>query len=128
MHARRALHVAAHHLTLDHEDHVVAVVTVLVDHHARIPAGVEAQAVRRELEPLLEDRGSALADLEPGLATDALAHWLLSELEAERSPWEPLRDLCADEDQTLYSRLIDEQRTNQGLHNDDTTLLQVEVD
>ena len=68
---------------------------------------------------------------EPGdvfyLATDAMAQWLLAELEAGRPPWEPLRDLCADDDTTLYGRLIDELRTNHGLHNDDTTLLQVEV-
>ena len=69
---------------------------------------------------------------EPGdifyLATDAMAQWLLAELEAGRPPWESLRDLCADDDTTLYARLIDELRTNHGLHNDDTTLLQVEVD
>ncbi len=69
---------------------------------------------------------------EPGdifyLATDAMAQWLLAELEAGRPPWEYLRDLCADEDATLYPRLIDELRTSHGLHNDDTTLLQVEVD
>ena len=71
-------------------------------------------------------------DWEPGdvfyLATDAMAQWLLSEMEAGRPPWGPLRDLCADEDETLYSRLVGELRANQGLHNDDTTLLQVEVD
>ncbi len=69
---------------------------------------------------------------EPGdifyLATDAIAQWLLAELEAGRPPWESLRDLCADDDTTLYGRRIDELRTNHGLHNDDTTLLQVEVD
>ncbi len=69
---------------------------------------------------------------EPGdvfyLVTDAMAQWLLSELEAQRPPWEPLRDLCADDDETLYSRLVAELRANHGLHNDDTTLLQVEVD
>ncbi len=71
-------------------------------------------------------------DWEPGdtfyLATDAIAQWLLSELEAGRPPWASLRDLCADDDTTLYGRLIDELRSSQGLHNDDTTLLQVEVD
>ena len=71
-------------------------------------------------------------DWEPGdtfyLATDALAQWLLSELESGRPPWPYLRDLCADEDATLYPRLIEELRSSQGLHNDDTTLLQVEVD
>ena len=71
-------------------------------------------------------------DWEPGdifyLATDAIAQWLLAELEAGRPPWESLRDLCADDDTTLYGRLIAELRSNQGLHNDDTTILQVEVD
>ena len=71
-------------------------------------------------------------DWEPGdtfyLATDAMAQWLLSEVEAARPPWASLRDLCADDDTTLYGRLIDELRSTQGLHNDDTTLLQVEVD
>ena len=49
-------------------------------------------------------------------------------MEAGRPPWASLRDLRADDDTTLYGRLIDELRSNQGLHNDDTTLLQVEVD
>lgn len=69
---------------------------------------------------------------EPGdvfyLVTDALAAWLLAEHEAGRPPWESLRDLCADDDRTLYERLVDELRTSHGLHNDDTTLFQVEVD
>ena len=71
-------------------------------------------------------------DWEPGdifyLATDAIAQWLLAELEAGRPPWESLRDLCADDATTLYGRLIEELRSNQGLQNDDTTILQVEVD
>ncbi len=100
----------------------------LFDNSPFLIATRATEPIRRGAENVSLMKG----DWEPGdvfyLATDAIAQWLLSELEAGRPPWESLRDLCADDDTTLYARLIDELRTSQGLHNDDTTLLQVEVD
>ncbi len=100
----------------------------LFDNSPFLIASKAKEPIRRSAENVSLMNG----DWEPGdtfyLATDAMAQWLLAELEAGRPPWEYLRDLCADEDATLYPRLIDELRTSHGLHNDDTTLLQVEVD
>jgi len=100
----------------------------LFDNSPFLIASKAKEPIRRGAENVSLMNG----DWEPGdtfyLATDAMAQWLLAELEAGRPPWASLRDLCADDDETLYGRLIDELRSNQGLHNDDTTLLQVEVD
>ena len=57
------------------------------------------------------------------LATDALAQWLLARHEAQRPAWALLR---AVGDYT-FPRLVDQLRTDKVLHNDDTTLLRVEV-
>ncbi len=67
---------------------------------------------------------------EPGdtfhLATDALAQWLLSKHEAQKPPWSALRDLDTD-DPGCFASFIDELRSGDDLHNDDTTLVRVEV-
>jgi hypothetical protein len=61
------------------------------------------------------------------LATDAMSQWLLYRLENDMPPWEMLRDLGAD-DTRPFDELIAEMRSEHDLHNDDTTLLRVEVD
>jgi serine/threonine protein phosphatase PrpC len=61
------------------------------------------------------------------LATDALAQWLLAEQEGGRPPWAMLRDLIAGDDPSAFARLVEDRRAEGALHNDDTTLLQVEV-
>jgi hypothetical protein len=60
------------------------------------------------------------------LATDAMSQWLLLRLEAEMPPWDMLRDLGAD-DTRPFDDLVDEMRSEHDLHNDDTTLMRVEV-
>ncbi len=60
------------------------------------------------------------------LATDALSQWLLLRHEASMSPWEMLRELGA-KDTRDFDELIQEMRADHDLHNDDTTLLRVEV-
>ncbi len=60
------------------------------------------------------------------LATDAMAQWLLLRQEADMPPWDMLRDLGAD-DTRPFDDLVDEMRSEHDLHNDDTTLLRVEV-
>jgi hypothetical protein len=61
------------------------------------------------------------------LATDALAQWLLAIQEAGRPPWVKLGELCAAGDTPTFVRLVEELRALGDLHNDDTTLLRVEV-
>ena len=60
------------------------------------------------------------------LATDALAQWLLLRHESDMPAWEMLRELGA-KDTRDFDDLICEMRADHDLHNDDTTLLRVEV-
>ncbi len=68
------------------------------------------------------------------LLTDALAQWTLAEHEAGRSPWEMFRGLRHaddpvgnDEGHRCFQAVVAELREKGELHNDDTTLLRVEV-
>ena len=61
------------------------------------------------------------------LVTDALAQWLLAIQEAGRPPCTNLGELCLENDAETFLRLVDELRGLGDLHNDDTTLLRVEV-
>ena len=66
------------------------------------------------------------------LLTDALAEWTLAKHEAGRPPWSLFRSLGEDGDssgagQRSFEALVANLRENGGLHNDDTTLLRVEV-
>ena len=61
------------------------------------------------------------------LVSDALAQWLLLRQEVGHPPWEMLRELGAP-DTIPFDELVLEMRSSHGLHNDDTTVLRVEVD
>jgi len=68
------------------------------------------------------------------LLTDAFAQWTLAEHEAGRSPWEMFRGLRHADDpgggdagSRCFQTVVAELRETGGLHNDDTTLLRVEV-
>lgn len=68
------------------------------------------------------------------LATDALSQWALAENEAGRHPWPMFRSLSQTADHChggregpSFEELVAELREHGGLHNDDTTLLRVEV-
>ena len=68
------------------------------------------------------------------LLTDAFAQWTLAEHEAGRSPWEMFRCLRHADDpggggagSRCFQTVVAELRETGGLHNDDTTLLRVEV-
>jgi hypothetical protein len=66
------------------------------------------------------------------LLTDALAEWTLAEHEAGRPPWPLFRSLGQDDDsgaegQRSFETLVANLRENGGLHNDDATLLRIEV-
>jgi hypothetical protein len=68
------------------------------------------------------------------LLTDALAQWTLSKHEAGQPAWSLFRNLGQDDDQgssgqgqQCFKNLVANLREDGGLHNDDTTLLHVEV-
>ncbi len=68
------------------------------------------------------------------LPTDALAQWMLAEHEAGRPPWPLFRSLRHADDHCgngaeprSFEIVVADLRENSGLHNDDTTLLRVEV-
>jgi hypothetical protein len=59
------------------------------------------------------------------LATDALAHWFLSEKAGEWRPWEVLRMI--ERDELPFREFVDLRRGDGSLRNDDTTLLSMRV-
>ncbi len=67
------------------------------------------------------------------LATDALAQWALAEHEAGRHPWPLFRGLNPTANNgggpgiRSFEQVVAELRENDEVHNDDTTLLRVEV-
>ena len=61
------------------------------------------------------------------LATDALAQWILAEHEAGRPPWKLLCDLGSESERLAFPDWIAELREGDLIHNDDTTLVRVEV-
>ena len=61
------------------------------------------------------------------LATDALSQWLLSELENGRPPWKLLCELGTESEAQPFESLVTGLREEKVLHNDDTTLLRLEV-
>ncbi|MHC4077628.1 MAG: PP2C family serine/threonine-protein phosphatase [Planctomycetota bacterium] len=61
------------------------------------------------------------------LASDALAQWVLAEEEAGRPPWKTLCELGTKAQVQPFDSLVDGLRSANQLHNDDTTLLRLEV-
>lgn len=68
------------------------------------------------------------------LPTDALSQWMLGEHEAGRPPWPLFHGLSDADDhggrssrRRSFEAVVEELREDGGLHNDDTTLLRVEV-
>jgi hypothetical protein len=72
----------------------------------------------------LKDIQSASGGVKPGdrffLATDALAKWFLSRLEAGEKPWETLLE---QQTEAQFAALVEQLRKTQNLRNDDTTLV-----
>jgi hypothetical protein len=66
------------------------------------------------------------------LLTDALAEWALGKHEAGKAPWDLFRSMgedgkSSDEGKASFETFVANLREKDGLHNDDTTLLRVEV-
>jgi hypothetical protein len=60
------------------------------------------------------------------LATDALACWIMAEMEARRAPWAALASVGNNGQTPPFEQWVEELR-GRGMKNDDTTLLRVEV-
>lgn len=100
---------------------------ISVDEFGLSPEGVSTRpaALPQMLDGLVFARG----ELAPGdllfLATDALAHWMLGELDRDHAAlWALLGDL--DHDAT-FTTLVRDQRARGRLRNDDVTLLRVQL-
>lgn len=69
-------------------------------------------------------------DWQPGdsfyLATDALAAWFLRTSNAGGRPWDPLRDLGTDTGMN-FATWVDRYRDLGEMHNDDTTLVRIDM-
>lgn len=61
------------------------------------------------------------------LATDALAHWLLSVSEIGQPPWSILRDLNTYDQYFSFEGLINELRNQHLIKNDDVTLVRIDM-
>jgi hypothetical protein len=61
------------------------------------------------------------------LMTDALAQWFLTEVEAERKPWEALRNVELTAGDQAFTELIDGLRRDRTLRNDDVTLGRITI-
>jgi hypothetical protein len=86
--------------------------------------GADVTVLRRHIKTEAKDweRGDSFY-----LATDALAAWFLRTNEMDGRPWEPLRDLDTDGADVTFAEWVDEQRDLGLMHNDDTTLIRIDM-
>jgi hypothetical protein len=61
------------------------------------------------------------------LATDAIAAWFLRANEIGGRPWEALRDMDTVDAELDFAGWVDERRDLGEMHNDDTTLVRIEM-
>jgi hypothetical protein len=93
---------------------------------ALVGSRMSPEEVRQRQSLWLDGRG------QPGdrlwIMTDALAKWCLAEHEAQRNPWGELELLLTlPEGSDRFASWIEGLRDARGLHNDDVTLLAVEL-
>jgi len=108
--------------------------------HASFP--IEDGAAFSYQPPLLASRGAEDAvlrrhihlrtnDWERGdsfyIATDALAAWFLRTIQVGGRPWEPLRDLDTSDAELTFEEWVDVQRDLGEMHDDDTTLVRIDM-
>ncbi len=60
-------------------------------------------------------------------ATDALAAWFLRSVHAGERPWEILRDLGTDAGPPSFAEWVVERRAAGAMHNDDVTLVRIDI-
>jgi serine/threonine protein phosphatase PrpC len=62
------------------------------------------------------------------LTSDALAQWCLAETESGRPPWQELADFLAPTNSDeQFAAWVDQLRATRGLHNDDVTLMAIDL-
>ncbi len=61
------------------------------------------------------------------LMTDALACWFLQEYEGGNIPWKIPRDLSIDKGQEEFKEWICQLRENKIIHNDDVTMVRIDI-
>jgi hypothetical protein len=86
--------------------------------------GAEDAVLRRHIHLKANDweRGDSFY-----IATDALAAWFLRTLEIGGRPWEPLRDLGTRDAELSFKEWVDQQRDFDEMHDDDTTLVRIDM-
>jgi len=78
--------------------------------------------------PALQTQGSGLAGDRLWLMTDALAQWCLREQESGGDPWNEMEQILSHpEPKQPFAAWIDDLRLSKKLHNDDVTLLAIEL-
>lgn len=79
-------------------------------------------------ERVWDSVAQAEGDVQPGdlflLASDALAHWFLNEMEAGNRPWNALNALRSH---TEFEALVARLRRDQAMRNDDVTLVRIQT-
>jgi hypothetical protein len=89
--------------------------------------GIEDEAVRRHTK-------LCAGDWMPGdtfyVATDALAAWFLRGAQSGERPWAPLRGIAGggDAGDGAFAAWVEDRREGGELHDDDTTLVRIELD
>jgi hypothetical protein len=95
------------------------------------PALLGSRAVASEQAERWSRAQEEFGKWQPGdrllLMTDALAQWFLRRTEAQSKPWEPLLNKLAEPTATALAAYIKDLRRNDGLVNDDVTLLNIEL-
>ncbi|TCO44688.1 protein phosphatase 2C domain-containing protein [Actinocrispum wychmicini] len=61
------------------------------------------------------------------LCTDALAAWLLLQVESDRAPWDSLMELTRAGDRNRFAEWIVAQRSTGGMRNDDVAVVHVDL-
>ena len=86
--------------------------------------GVEDAVLRRHIRLKANDweRGDSFY-----VTTDALAAWFLRIFESGGRPWEPLRDLDTRDADLSFEEWVDQQRDFGEMHDDDTTLVRIDM-
>jgi hypothetical protein len=86
--------------------------------------GTDIETLRRHIRTKVNDweRGDIFY-----LATDALAEWFLRTNESQGRPWGPLRDMDTNDAELDFTGWVDQQRDLGQMHNDDTTLIRIDM-
>ena len=90
--------------------------------------GSQTPPEKTRQQRILWSRGSGRPNERLWMMSDALAQWCLVQHEEERNPWEEMESLLTrPEPEESFASWIEQLRDTRGLHNDDVTLLLVNL-